>query len=149
MRFVVSFLIIFLCSQIAFASYPKPYRLPQSVRIEADGQKYEAFDLPNYKILLKMDYDLWHLNTLHDKFIFLQEKDAFIIENLQRQNFSQAHQIHILKKERDRLIAKWEHENKQRHICENKPKTGSWLAWGTAGVASVVAAVLGVILLAK
>lgn len=39
-----------------------------------------------------------------------------------------------IKLDRDNWFEQWKVENKKRHIAENRPQFGSWLAWGTVGV---------------
>ena len=58
-------------------------------------------------------------------------------------------QVVTLKADRDRLSVKWTEDNRLRHLCENKPAFGSWIAWSTAAAMAAIAAVLAGILIAK
>lgn len=93
--------------------------------MDTDLQFYTKL-VEDFKIMIPK---LENTNALKDK--QLKQKDV---------------QIDILEKDRQRLFEKWKEDNRLRHECEEKSKWGSWIAWGTAGVATVVAIVLGVYL---
>lgn len=54
----------------------------------------------------------------------------------------QDHQIQALQEERVRLTEQWAQENKLRLEAENRPRIGSWVAWGFAAAGAIVAVTL-------
>jgi len=94
------------------------------LKMDVDLEAYDK-EIPHYKQQL---VDFQKLVEAKDEII--KSKDAIIA---------------IQKQDRERLMVKWIEDNRLRHLCENKPAFGSWLAWGTAGVATAVATVLAVI----
>ena len=55
----------------------------------------------------------------------------------------------ILSRQKHRLLLDWKEENKKRHEAESHTPVGSWIAWGIAGAATVVAGTLSVLYVTK
>jgi hypothetical protein len=143
---LISVLILF--SSLAHAQV-KLYRLPVGTRLILPEGTYQGYSLEEMKIILKMDVDL----SVYEPEIV---KYKSIISSLEAKDLakdqiivSKDKQIKILTDDRARIFNKWSDENKARHVCENKPAFGSWIAWGSAGVATITAVVLGVVLSTK
>lgn len=142
MKYLLFFL-IFLSTD-SFAN--ELYRLPQGTQFTTPLGIMRGYTIDEFKILLKMDTDL----KIFEESIKDYKK---IIVNLETMLGSKTEQIKlaniqlgVVEKDRNRIFEKWKEENKSRHTCENKPKWGSWVAWGSASVAAVAAIVLGIVL---
>ena len=138
---VVSYIVLaILCGS------PLAQTLPEGRRLTVTSGTYQAYTLEEMKILFKMEVqlqsstkeipkleliieDLKQIRTSQDK--ILAEKDS---------------QISLLKTDNARLTEKWSKENELRHVCENKPQFGSWLAWSIAAVATSAAVTLGFVM---
>lgn len=112
-------------------------------------QDYRAYTLEEMKVILHIyaDYKVWFDLVPVQK----RQLEMFVQFVLSQTNQLQlrSQEVLVLKKELKRMSTKWEKENKLRHLAENKPAIGSWIAWGTAAGAFVLAAVLGGILISK
>lgn len=131
------------------ASQPVLRELPKGERLKTPQGERQGYSLEEMKVLLHIyaDYRSWGLQVPQLK---LQvDRYGKITLNQSNQLKLQEEQIKILHGERRLLTDKWSKENEKRHLCENKPAFGSWIAWGTAGVMAVVAAVLAGILIVK
>lgn len=131
------------------ASQPVLLKLPKGERLKTPQGTRQGYSLEEMKVLLHIyvDYRSWGLQV--PKLKFQIDRYGKITLNQSKQLKLQAEQIKILHDERKLLTDKWSKENEKRHLCENKPAFGSWIAWGTAGVMAVVAAVLAGILIVK
>lgn len=113
------------------------YRLPEGTRITVAGVTYQAFDLEEYRELLRMDVDLrfqdefiTHLQTRVANYERLVTEYALIVASLERE-------AEVYQAENTRLLERWTEENRLRHEAENRPMLGSWVAWGFAGIFAV------------
>lgn len=124
--------------------------LPIGQRATIDSVTYHLFTLDEYKQLLIMNFNL---KSFESELSFCQDSNSLnnkYISKLYGKLDSKDIVIETLTKERDRLTTKWVEENRLRHVAENKPKWGSLISWGIAGVTTVVAVVLaGVIVVRK
>lgn len=130
-------------------SQPVLKELPDGSRIKTKDGTFQGYSLEEMKVILHIhaDYRVW------GKQIPLLKKQ---VGDLTILSMNQSHQINlsaveagVLRLERDTLFKKWKEENLKRHLAENKPAFGSWIAWGCVAVATTVAAVLAGILIAK
>ena len=126
-----------------------PYRLPPGIRLQTPQGTLQGYTLEEMKIILKIDTDLEFADN-----VILKYKDtvSFMEQQITSQKkmlSSKDTQLDILEKDRKRLTEKWSKENEDRLKCENKPRIGNWVAWGTAMVLGAVAISLGVTLAVK
>ena len=144
-------LIILISALLSCTSYARtPYRLPPGTRLQVPEGTLQGFTLEEMKVVLKMDVDL----EFYEKTVLpIQQKSLKDFEGLVKAKekilLSKDVQIRLLETDQIRLTEKWSQENKLRHECENSPKFGSWLAWGVAGVATVAALTLGVVVIVQ
>ena len=127
----------------------QPEHIPVGDRETVGGESLQCYDFENYKKLLIFDAAFEgclrtnellverhklekQRSTAFEKIIALQQKSMIIIE-----------------KDNDRLFKDWKEENKKRHLAENRPMLGSYIAWSTAGAFAVATAVLSVIVIVK
>ena len=122
------------------------YRLPAGTNLVLPKGTYQGYTLEEMKILLKMDVDLEAYEKEIPRFKEMIDNYTRITKAKDEIIKSQDTMIKLANADRERLTTKWTEENKLRHVCENKPRFGSWIAWGTAGVATTVATVLAIIL---
>jgi hypothetical protein len=151
MRFWRSNLIAALVS-VLIASTPvlaspasQPVKMPKGKIIN----NLKSYTLEEMKVILSInaDYKSWFFQIpLKDQQI---KGLTAISKNLSEQMKTTQADVKILREDRDRLYKKWVDENKKRHLAENRPQIGSWIAWTAAVVATVAAAVLSVILVTK
>jgi hypothetical protein len=124
--------------------------LPNGSQILAeDGESYRIFSLEEFKTILHIytDYRSWGLQIPQlDQQVKLCTE---LTENQDKQISSLTDDHELLRKENQRLLVKWEKENKLRHEAENRPWYGSWVAWSVAAVATAAAAVLTGALIAQ
>lgn len=118
-----------------------PYRLPEHVTVQVDGERHEAFNLGGFRDLLSMDEDLRHLEAEVPRLqAILANCEAQTTALLQVADI-RLQDIGTLTTERDRLQRMWEEENRLRLEAEHAPDIGSWFGWALAaalGVATVV-----------
>ena len=145
MRILSSLLISILIMGPVWAAPPR--QLPAGSQVEVGGNHLRAYTLEEFKIVLHIyaDYMNWH--TQVPKLTDQATKLSQLVENQNQQLKLRAGEVKILGEERDRLTKKWTEENRLRHLCENKPAFGSWIAWSAAGAMSLVATVLSIILI--
>lgn len=105
------------------------YKLPKGLRVEWSGEKYQMYNLGEYKMLLQMDADLRYFTEKKaqlegENYNLTVQVDELklAIEDVQKQR-------DVLREDRDRLHEKWKSENRRRHEAENKPTFGSSLPW--------------------
>ena len=144
---VTSLLILILTLGPAWAT--PPTSLPVGSYVSVGDKKLRAYTLEEFKIVLHIyaDYKSWHGQV--PKLTEQVTKLVQLAENQNRRLKLRSDEVKILQDERELLTKKWAEENKLRHLCENKPAFGSWISWGAAGTASLVAAVLAIVLVAK
>ena len=144
---LLSILIVFLPA----SSLARPlYRLPVGTRIQTPKEELQGYTLEEMKMLLKMDVDLEFYETVQLPKIKEQlEATKKIIEAKDVIIGSKDGQLKTANQDRERLTNKWSEENKLRHECENKPKFGSWVAWGLAALLGGTALALGIVLVVK
>jgi hypothetical protein len=133
----------FICS-VGFADPITLYRLPKGKRVQAQGETYQGYTLEEMKQLLLIDSDLRALEEEVPKLKDIERDKQKIIESKDKIILSKDIQIDLLSKDRDRITDKWKADNKLKHECEQKPKFGSWIAWGTAGILAAVALGFGI-----
>jgi len=136
-------------SQPAWVLARDRYRLPEGTRLKTPQGTFQGYTLEDFKVLLKMDVDLESFSKQIPKYVKLKEDLTKLSVNLTKQVISKDKVIYILQSERARLTVKWTEENRLRHLAENKVSWTSWLAWGCAGVMSILSAVLLGIVLAR
>lgn len=134
---------LFACS-IGFADPITLYRLPKGKRLQVSGETYQGYTLEEMKVLLLMDTDLRAFEIEIPKLKQIEIDKQKIIEAKDKIISAKDTQLVLLQTDRDRITKKWTEENKLRHECENKPKFGSWIAWGTAGVLAAIALGFGI-----
>lgn len=149
---VVAFLVGILACGPALAkpaSQPAVLELPKGTRVKIGVLSYQGFRLEEFKVILKINesYKSWaaQIPMFQKRTKHLED----LSKNQSQQLWLQGETIRVLEAERRFLTDKWTKENKLRHIAENRPRFGNWLAWGSAAVAAAVAAVLGGILIAE
>jgi len=125
------------------------YKAPKGTRIQVQDKTYQGYTLEEVKVLLKMDVDLEFYDQAFPKLKLEIDSYKQIMKAREEELKSKDNQITLLQQDRVRLSAKWTEENRLRHECEEKPSFGSWLSWGAAGAATLVALVLGVVLVVK
>lgn len=150
MRFWRSSLSVFLVVMMVSAPVlAKPSSQPTSLPVGRVIDDLRSYTLEEFKIILKIhaDYKSWYtqIPKLKLKVKFLDE----IITKKDDQLRLLGSEIETLQTERKRLTEKWKEENRLRHLAENKPKFGTWIAWSVAAVLGVVASALGIILISK
>ncbi len=149
MGIMAGLLVALLASQPLIAGARTRYRLPGGVRLTTPQGTFQGFTLEDFKVLLKMDVDLESYSQQIPKYIKLQENLTKLNVNFNKQLETSTLTVSILQAERGRMLKKWTEENRLRHLAENKVPWTTWLAWGSAAVATLVATVLAVILLVK
>jgi hypothetical protein len=140
------FLVLILAMAPSLGMARTSYKLPPGARLQIAQGTVQSYSLEEMKILLKMDVDLEAYEKEIPKYKKSLEDYGKIVESMSIMLKSKDVQIDTLTKERVRITEKWSQENKLRHECENSPRIGSWVAWSIAGVATVTAICLGVIL---
>lgn len=127
---------------LAVPTAAQPKHIPAGERAATEAGTRQCYDLAGYKTLLKFDVDYGTCLRVRDQ---LDEKAKLYEESaaaLQKAVRVHEDSIALMQKDRDHWFDKWKDENKKRHLAENKPALGSYLAWGTAGVFAVATAVL-------
>jgi hypothetical protein len=148
-RFLSGILVALLASSPALGQARPLYKLPAGVRLQTPQGTFQGYSLEEMKTLLKMDVDLESFETQLPKIKSALESAEKAIQAQEIMLKSKDAQIDLLKQDQTRLTEKWSQENKLRHECENKPKFGSWIAWGTAAVLGATALALGITLVVK
>lgn len=150
MRFLILILISLLIVPPALSlAHPPLFRLPEGKRVEVSGEILQGYTLSEMKILLKMDVDLESFSEQLPKIKAALDAAEKALKAKDVMLESKDKQISLLVQDRDRITEKWSQENKLRHECENKPKFGSWIAWGIAAVLGATAIALGITLVVK
>jgi hypothetical protein len=130
-------------------SAPVLLKLPVGTRLATPKGTFQGYTLPEMKIILRIeaDYRAWgHQIPEYEKIV----KDYKLLsDNQDKQVKLLKNQVVVLKKDHVRLTKKWTEENKLRHLCENKPNFGSWIAWSVAAAMAATAAVLAGVVIAK
>lgn len=124
------------------ASQPVLLELPKGERLRTPQGTFQGYSLEELKVILHIHADYRSWGQQMPRLRLQVEDQGNLINNQSKQLTLQAEQIKLLEGERKLLTEKWSKENEARHLCENKPAFGSWVAWGIAGVMTVVAAVL-------
>ena len=120
--------------------------LPNGKLVEDQGVKLKCFTLEEFKVILKLEADLQtYVKQVAKYDKSLSDYDKLRL-NLVSQLASKSKQVKVLSADLDRLTKKWTEENRLRHIAENRVPFTTWIAWGTAGVATAVATVLVIVL---
>jgi len=156
-RLVIPFLVASMVfSPIAWAqptsapaSQPVLRTLPAGQMVDVKKEKLKGFNLEEFKVILHIytDYRVWGVQLPKMQ---LQIDDLTkLSQNQTYQLGLRAEEVKIYQQERKLLTEKYLNENKLRHLCENKPNFGSWIAWGSAAAMGIVAAVLAGILISK
>lgn len=127
------------------SSQPVKRTLPKGRLI----QNHKAYTLEEMKTILHIyvDYKKWFDIVPEQKRQLKLFEDLTV--NQAQQLKLRGQEVKTLREERKLLTKKWTEENRLRHLAENKPSFGSWIAWGTAAAMAALAAVLGGILIAK
>lgn len=157
MRVLISFLVVSLMlGPVALgqpvsppASQPVLLELPKGERFKTPQGERQGYSLEEMKVILHIHADYRSWGQQIPKLKLQVESYSSLTENQSKQLTLQAEQIKVLQGERTLLTEKWSKENEARHLCENKPAFGSWVAWSIAGVMTVVAAVLTGVLIYK
>jgi hypothetical protein len=123
-----------------------PYRIGESRTVHHGGARYECFDLPSYLDLLRLDVDFHYLDRLYPIARQRIEEQEGVIAALLRIEVYYTEQLTILRDERDRLVERWEEENRLRLEAENTPSFIAMLGWGVTLVLAVVSAALTVVI---
>jgi hypothetical protein len=131
------------------ASQPVLLELPKGERLKTPQGERQGYSLEEMKVILHIYVDYRSWGQQMPKLKLQVESYSSLTENQSKQLTLQAEQIKMLQGERTLLTEKWSKENEARHLCENKPAFGSWVAWSIAGVMTVVAAVLTGVLIYK
>lgn len=131
MRIFLSSVVLLVMWVTPAAAQPSD-RFPVSSLVTQGDEIYRAFDLGNFKELLKIDADL----VAAEATIVLQEKKIVALgamiplyQEALRLEQSSARQWADYSSQ---LFKKWEAENKARHEAENKPKASNIAGWTTA-----------------
>jgi hypothetical protein len=121
-------------------------KLPAGMQVTHGGDQLRGFTLDEFKVILDIyaDYKNWGKQLPELKSQILNLDKIILVKSSQEKLYETS--IKTLKDDQSRLFAKWKEENRLRHLAENKPAVGSWIAWGAAGVAGTVAIVLGIVL---
>lgn len=148
----IMFLIILLVSPMAWSqpeSMPVTFDLPPGVLITTDKATYRGYTLEEFKIILHIytDYKSWGKQL--PKIRLQRSTLENLTANLKKQLELRAAEVEKLESERKLLTEKWKEENRLRHLAENRPAFGSWIAWGTAALTTAIAAVLTVVITTK
>jgi len=130
-------------------SQPVLLELPKGERLKTPQGERQGYSLEEMKVILHIFVDYRSWGQQMPKLKFQVENYSSLTENQSKQLILQANQLKLLQSERTLLTEKWSKENEARHLCENKPAFGSWIAWGIAGVATVAAGVLAGVLIYK
>jgi hypothetical protein len=157
MRAVSLFLALVLMSPQAAADSPtsspisKPaiLSLPAGNRLVLPQGTFHGYSLDEMKIVLKIEASYRALAGQVIEYDKLVKNITELSNNRAKQIELLKNQVEIVKKDRDRITAKWTEDNRLRHECENKPAFGSWVSWGVAAAATAVAVVLTGVLLAR
>jgi len=131
------------------ATQPALIQLPQGTRLTTPQGTFQGYSLEEFKIILRLEAE-YIANTRK------LEVNQVLVQNLTLLTQNQTKQLELLKKDNTTLKAEeerkhkmWVEENRLRHLAENRPNFGSWIAWGTAGVFAVATAVLTSVLISK
>ena len=127
---------------LLLTSASQAQELPESVQTDIQGVRHQCFDLGGYTTLLRLSVER---DTAIQQVALLQSaNDGFeqAITLLEETLSLQDHQIQALQEERVRLTEQWAQENKLRLEAENRPRIGSWVAWGFAAAGAIVAVTL-------
>ena len=149
MRITSTILVALLASSSVLGQTRPLFRLPAGTRLQTPQGTFQGYTLEEMKTLLKMDVDLESFEVQLPKIKFSMESAEKAIKAQEVMLKSKDRQVDLLKQDQVRLTEKWSQENKLRHECENKPKFGSWVAWGIAAVLGATALALGITLVVK
>lgn len=116
--------------------------LPQGRRVEVGREMLHCFNFDEYKSLVVMNRELEAVSAemvLDKERKVLLSKEIDLLKGIQK---VQVAQVKLFSDENERLFQLWKEENRKRHVAENKPAWGSYLAWSLAGVFAVSTATL-------
>lgn len=123
--------------------------LPEGTRLKLNQGTFQGYTLEEFKTVLKIytDYRSFgqQIPLYQQNVLDLTEAQGALkqkVSSLELDNEK-------LTAELERKHKMWLEENEKRHIAENKPQFGSWIAWGIAGVATVAVAVLTGVLITR
>lgn len=138
-----------IASSTASASAQSSARFPEYRYITEGEEIYGAFDLGGFKELLRIDADLMlaeaELENTKERLEHLSEALRHYREVVEISNSS----LTSLQDYTQTLFAKWEEENKKRHLAENKPNTLALVSWPIAVALAIVVAVETVVILGR
>lgn len=142
-------IVCFLATVIPLQTQAQPENIPTGEPKVIQGTRFQCYPFEDFKKLLLVDAQFSSCKKIKG---FLEEKNQLEQEksvNLSKVIDLQGRSIKTLERENERLFKDWKEENKKRHLAENKPMIGSYVAWGTAGAFAVATAVLSVIVIVK
>jgi len=150
MRYLIAVLISMLVVPPTLSlAHPPLFRLPEGKRVEVSGETLQGYTLEEMKVLLKMDADLESFSEQLPKIKSALDAAEKALKAKDTMLESKDKAISLLTQDRNRITEKWTQENKLRHECENKPKFGSWIAWGLTAVLGATTVALGITLVVK
>ena len=114
-----------------------------------NNERFKGYSLEEIKKLLLIDNSARSFEIQLFKYRKLLSDYDILTNTLTIKSKLQENDIVLLKKNADRLTKKWTEENRLRHLAENKPNFGNWIAWSCAGVTTATALILGTVLIAK
>lgn len=133
-------------TSISTANAQPSDRFPESVQVEVSGERHQAFNLPGFVELLRIDADLVHYHRLYRELLISRAALTGALEQQESIIQSRTTQVTILRDETTRLHTMWLEENKKRHAAENRRRFGSVFGWMTALVLGVLSATLIVVM---
>jgi hypothetical protein len=154
---LVAFLVAILaCGPVAFAqpasapsSQSTLLELPKGKTFQKGSESLRGYTLEEFKVVLKIhtDYKSWGKQVF--KYKKLVNDLTELGQTYSKQLILRAKQLATANKDRVRLTEKWREENRLRHLAENRPMIGSWVAWAAAAGFAALSAVLAGVLIAK
>lgn len=123
--------------------------LPEGRQIEHHDDLHQCYTLPEFQLVLELDQNYWHLLN---QFLIQQERAEALVSSIhefQRVVDIKNEQISVLRAERERLVEKWQEENRLRLEAESTVVDfDSWVPWVIVGVeTSVLLGILAVLVL--
>ena len=143
-RAVLLILLVQLAVGPAWAQTSQPvlHKLPVGKSLQLKSETLRVYTLEEFKVILQIYNDYKKFYSEKEQ-LRAANTHLLSIESEQVKSMkSKDKVISIQELELGRLTKKWTEENRLRHVAENKPKFGSWIAWGTAGAMAIVAGVL-------
>lgn len=130
-------------------SQPSLLELPTGKVVQRGAEKLRGYTLEEFKVILKIhaSYKSWGKQVPHLKGLVSNLTE--LSQNYSKQLKLTKEQLEIANKDRDRLTKKWTEENWKRHLAENKPAFGSWVAWGAAAGFAALSVVLVSVIMSK